>query len=78
MVTYKFLQAQPTRGSAFAAGYDIYAAKETVIPAKGKGAVDTGIRRYGHVQVPSGTAIAIPVSTAPLPLAGITVSFAET
>ena len=33
----------PTRGSAFAAGYDVYSAKETVIPAKGKGLVDTGI-----------------------------------
>jgi dUTP pyrophosphatase len=41
----------PTRGSAFAAGYDIYAAKETVIPAKGKGAVDTGIA----IAVPEGT-----------------------
>jgi dUTP pyrophosphatase len=41
----------PTRGSAFAAGYDIYSAKETVIPAKGKGAVDTGIA----IAVPEGT-----------------------
>ena len=41
----------PTRGSAFAAGYDIYSAKETVIPAKGKAVVDTGI------------AIAVPVGT---------------
>ncbi|KAL6235665.1 hypothetical protein BDW75DRAFT_239997 [Aspergillus navahoensis] len=41
----------PTRGSAFAAGYDIYAAKEIVIPAKGKGLVDTGLA----VAVPEGT-----------------------
>ncbi|EON96937.1 putative deoxyuridine 5 -triphosphate nucleotidohydrolase protein [Phaeoacremonium minimum UCRPA7] len=41
----------PTRGSAFAAGYDIYAAKETVIPARGKGLVDTDI----SMAVPAGT-----------------------
>lgn len=41
----------PTRGSAFAAGYDLYSAKETIIPARGKALVDTGI------------AIAVPVGT---------------
>ncbi|XRM39839.1 Deoxyuridine 5'-triphosphate nucleotidohydrolase [Aspergillus tubingensis] len=41
----------PTRGSAFAAGYDMYSAKETVIPAKGKALVDTGIA----IAVPEGT-----------------------
>lgn len=41
----------PTRGSAFAAGYDLYSAKETVIPAKGKAMVDTGIA----IAVPEGT-----------------------
>lgn len=41
----------PTRGSAFAAGYDVYAAKETVIPARGKALVDTGIA----IAVPEGT-----------------------
>lgn len=41
----------PTRGSAFAAGYDLYAAKETVILAKGKAMVDTGIA----IAVPEGT-----------------------
>lgn len=41
----------PTRGSAFAAGYDIYAAKETVIPARGKALVDTDI----SMAVPAGT-----------------------
>lgn len=41
----------PTRGSAFAAGYDLYSAKQTVIPAKGKAMVDTGL----SVAVPEGT-----------------------
>lgn len=41
----------PTRGSAFAAGYDIYAAKATVIPARGKALVDTDI----SMAVPAGT-----------------------
>ena len=41
----------PTRGSAFAAGYDIYAAKETVVPARGKVLVDTDI----SMAVPAGT-----------------------
>ena len=41
----------PTRGSAFAAGYDIYAAKATVIPARGKAIVDTDI----SMAVPAGT-----------------------
>ena len=31
----------PTRGSAYAAGYDLYAAKSGKIPARGKGLVDT-------------------------------------
>lgn len=41
----------PTRGSAFAAGYDIYASKETVIPKRGKALVDTDIA----IAVPAGT-----------------------
>ncbi|PWY95705.1 dUTP diphosphatase [Aspergillus sclerotioniger CBS 115572] len=41
----------PTRGSAFAAGYDMYSSKETVVPAKGKVLVDTGIA----IAVPEGT-----------------------
>lgn len=45
----------PTRGSAFAAGYDLYSAKETVIPAKGKGMVDTGLA----IAVPEGTCMLI-------------------
>ncbi|KAM5383615.1 hypothetical protein ACJZ2D_001852 [Fusarium nematophilum] len=41
----------PTRGSAFAAGYDIYAARDTTIPARGKALVDTDI----SMAVPEGT-----------------------
>ena len=33
----------PMRGSAFAAGYDLYAAKECVIPKRGKALVDTDL-----------------------------------
>lgn len=52
----------PTRGSAFAAGYDLYASKEAVIPAKGKVLVDTDIsiavpvNTYGRVAPRSGLA----------------------
>lgn len=41
----------PTRGSAFAAGYDLYASRATTIPAWGKALVDTDI----SVAVPAGT-----------------------
>ncbi|EFR03006.1 deoxyuridine 5'-triphosphate nucleotidohydrolase [Nannizzia gypsea CBS 118893] len=41
----------PTRGSAFAAGYDLYAAKDTEIPGRGKGLVSTGLA----IAVPEGT-----------------------
>jgi dUTP pyrophosphatase len=41
----------PTRGSAFAAGYDLYAAAETVVPARGKVLVDTELA----IAVPEGT-----------------------
>ncbi|KAK0731840.1 deoxyuridine 5'-triphosphate nucleotidohydrolase [Lasiosphaeris hirsuta] len=41
----------PTRGSAFAAGYDLYAARATTIPARGKALVDTDI----SMAVPAGT-----------------------
>ncbi|CCE32366.1 probable dUTP pyrophosphatase [Claviceps purpurea 20.1] len=41
----------PTRGSAFAAGYDLYAAKQTVVPGRGKVLVDTDI----SIAVPAGT-----------------------
>ena len=41
----------PTRGSAFAAGYDIYSARDIIIPARGKALVDTEIA----IAVPGGT-----------------------
>ncbi|MCJ1486145.1 Deoxyuridine 5'-triphosphate nucleotidohydrolase [Schaereria dolodes] len=41
----------PTRGSAFAAGYDLYSAVDTVIAARGKGLVGTGLA----IAVPGGT-----------------------
>ena len=46
----------PTRGSAFAAGYDIYASKDTVVPARGKVLVDTDI----SMAVPEGTCLSPP------------------
>ena len=41
----------PTRGSAFAAGYDLYSAHDTIVPARGKTLVHTDL------------AIAVPVGT---------------
>ncbi|QIW95431.1 hypothetical protein AMS68_000949 [Peltaster fructicola] len=41
----------PTRGSAFAAGYDLYASKAGTIPARGKAMIDTDI----SIAVPAGT-----------------------
>ncbi|KAK6227114.1 deoxyuridine 5'-triphosphate nucleotidohydrolase [Colletotrichum tabaci] len=41
----------PTRGSLYAAGYDLYAAKATTIPARGKALVSTDIA----ISVPAGT-----------------------
>ncbi|KAF2088368.1 dUTP diphosphatase [Saccharata proteae CBS 121410] len=41
----------PTKGSAFAAGHDLYASKETVIPARGRALVPTDIK----ISVPAGT-----------------------
>ncbi|KAI0047301.1 dUTP diphosphatase [Auriscalpium vulgare] len=41
----------PTRGSALAAGYDLYSAVKLVIPAHGKALVDTQI----SIAVPAGT-----------------------
>jgi len=52
----------PTRGSAYAAGCDIYASKATVVPARGKVLVDTDIsiavpaNTYGRVAPRSGLA----------------------
>lgn len=41
----------PTRGSAFAAGYDLYSSQATTVPARGKVLVDTDIA----ISVPAGT-----------------------
>lgn len=41
----------PTRGSAFAAGYDLYASRNSVVPARGKVLVETDI----SIAVPAGT-----------------------
>lgn len=41
----------PTRGSAFAAGYDLYSARAAKIPAHGKGFAETDLA----VAVPAGT-----------------------
>ena len=41
----------PTRGSAKAAGYDLYSAEDQVIRARGKGLVKTDIQ----IRVPHGT-----------------------
>lgn len=52
----------PTRGSAFAAGYDLYASKDATVPARGKVMVDTDIsiavpaNTYGRVAPRSGLA----------------------
>jgi dUTP pyrophosphatase len=52
----------PTRGSAFAAGYDLYAAKPTSIPSRGKALVSTDLSiatpegTYGRIAPRSGLA----------------------
>jgi dUTP pyrophosphatase len=52
----------PTRGSASAAGFDLYASRESVVPARGKAMVDTDIAialpegTYGRVAPRSGLA----------------------
>jgi dUTP pyrophosphatase len=52
----------PTRGSAFAAGYDLYASKPTTIPARGKALVSTDLSiatpegTYGRIAPRSGLA----------------------
>jgi dUTPase len=33
----------PTKGSRLAAGHDLYAIKETIIPARGQAIIETGI-----------------------------------
>ena len=53
----------PTRGSAFAAGYDLYASKDTTVPSRGKVLVSTDLSiatpegTYGRVAPRSGLAV---------------------
>jgi len=53
----------PTKGSALAAGYDLYSSEDTVLPARGRGVVQTGISialpegTYGRVAPRSGLAV---------------------
>ncbi|KAF9782597.1 dUTP pyrophosphatase [Thelephora terrestris] len=59
----------PTRGSALAAGYDLYSAERKVIPAWGKAVVDTQISiavphgTYGRVAPRSGLAAKFNIDT---------------
>jgi dUTP pyrophosphatase len=52
----------PTRGSVFAAGFDLSAAKDTIVPARGKALVPTDLSiaipfgTYGRVAPRSGLA----------------------
>lgn len=53
----------PSRGSKYAAGYDLYAAVDMIIPKKGKGLVSTGLSfavppgNYGRIAPRSGLAV---------------------
>ncbi|KIM67849.1 hypothetical protein SCLCIDRAFT_1209983 [Scleroderma citrinum Foug A] len=59
----------PTRGSALAAGYDLYSAENKVIPAHGKALIDTQISlavplgTYGRVAPRSGLASKFMIDT---------------
>ncbi|GEQ71299.1 hypothetical protein JCM33374_g4981 [Metschnikowia sp. JCM 33374] len=59
----------PTKGSAFAAGYDLYASEEAIIPAQGQGMVATDVSiavpigTYGRVAPRSGLAVKHGIST---------------
>ncbi|KAF9534955.1 dUTPase-like protein [Crepidotus variabilis] len=59
----------PTRGSALAAGYDLYSAESKIIPAHGKALVDTQISiavpvgTYGRVAPRSGLASKFMIDT---------------
>lgn len=59
----------PTKGSALAAGYDIYASAEALIPAQGQGLVSTDISiivpigTYGRVAPRSGLTVKHGIST---------------
>ena len=59
----------PTKGSALAAGYDLYSAEAATIPAHGQGLVSTDISiivpigTYGRVAPRSGLAVKHGIST---------------
>lgn len=59
----------PTKGSNYAAGYDLYASQETIIKAKGQGLVSTDISftvpvgTYGRVAPRSGLAVKNGIAT---------------
>ncbi|ODQ65276.1 Deoxyuridine 5'-triphosphate nucleotidohydrolase [Nadsonia fulvescens var. elongata DSM 6958] len=59
----------PTRGSEFAAGYDLYASEPIVIPANGRGLVSTDIsiaipvNTYARIAPRSGLAVKNGIST---------------
>lgn len=59
----------PTKGSALAAGYDLYASESAVIPSKGQGMVATDISiivpigTYGRVAPRSGLAVKHGITT---------------
>ncbi|SCU97665.1 LADA_0H07536g1_1 [Lachancea dasiensis] len=59
----------PTKGSVNAAGYDIYASKTTVIPARGQGLVPTDVSftvpvgTYGRIAPRSGLAVKHGINT---------------
>ncbi|KAL7665933.1 Deoxyuridine 5'-triphosphate nucleotidohydrolase [[Candida] zeylanoides] len=59
----------PTRGSVLAAGYDIYASQDAVVPAQGQGLVATDISiivpvgTYGRVAPRSGLTVKHGIST---------------
>ena len=59
----------PTKGSALAAGYDLYSSEEAIIPAHGQGLVSTDISiivpvgTYGRVAPRSGLAVKHGIST---------------
>ncbi|SCW01139.1 LAFE_0D05952g1_1 [Lachancea fermentati] len=59
----------PTKGSATAAGYDIYASQPTIIPARGQGMASTDISftvprgTYGRIAPRSGLAVKHGINT---------------
>ncbi|KAI9290601.1 Deoxyuridine 5'-triphosphate nucleotidohydrolase [Neoconidiobolus thromboides FSU 785] len=64
------LNAQlPKRGSASAAGYDLYSSEDTMIPARGRGVAKTGLAikvpygTYGRVAPRSGLSVKFGIET---------------